>query len=98
MHDYLEQCLLDVAGSSTHDTMISRAYTKPVQFQDKLSTEKVVRKKLPTVVEELLAINICWEKESQYSLRIYCLVSSPCYNGDPHKQEYLGFINLSWCM
>lgn len=95
MNDYIEQYLLDVAESSTHDTVISTAYIKPVHFQDKFSTENVVREKLPTVVEELLAINICWEKESQYSLRIYCFVSSPCSNGEPHKQEYLGCIKLS---
>lgn len=41
-------------------------------------------------------INSCWERESQFCLRILSLVSQSCSSGRPRIKEYLSSTDWSW--
>lgn len=61
-------------GSCTYEvTVLVTVCTRPAQLKSD---------QIPTVAEELLANDGCWERRSSFSLRVWPLI------GKPHSGEY----------
>ena len=79
-------------------TVIGIAISRPRQFKpDKTPAWKRGSHKIPSLAEEeLLTVNTCWKRESQFSLRVWHLRDRLCSSWWLHTSGYKGSTNWTW--
>lgn len=91
--DYKETIFMGIQQDScTNGLRIVTAYIRPVQVlaRQNPSMEREDRHKFEPLAEELLKISQYYDRDSQFSLRIWLLLSWSHARGRSHMQEYMG--------